>query len=158
VASRGVNKAILVGNLGADPEVRQTQSGRSVATFNIATSERWKDRDGAPQERTEWHRIVAWSPLAEIAGQYLTKGSQVYVEGRIQTRQWEDQSGQRRYSTEIVANQMVLLGGRGEGQPAGRPVARGAARGDVRGDARAEKGPFEDFPESAEEVDDDLPF
>lgn len=154
MASRGVNKAILIGNLGADPEVRQTQNGQPVATFNIATSERWKDRQGALQERTEWHRIVAWSQLAEIAGQYLTKGSQVYIEGRIQTRQWEDQSGQKRSTTEIVANQMVMLGGRGEGAVAGRAAPRAAGRPAAGGDDR----PFENFPESAEEVDDDLPF
>lgn len=150
-----VNKVILIGNLGADPELRQTQSGQSVATLRLATSERWKDRQGQPQERTEWHNVVLWGQLAEIAGQYLTKGSTCYVEGRIQTRQWEDQSGQKRYTTEIVANQMVLLGGRGEGgSSAPRPAMRGAARGQ----AADGKGPFEDFPESADEVDDDLPF
>jgi single-strand DNA-binding protein len=154
VASRGVNKAILIGNLGADPEIRQTQSGQTVATFNLATSERWKDRQGTMQERTEWHRIVAWSPLAEIAQQYLAKGSQLYVEGRIQTRQWEDQSGQKRYMTEIVVNQMVMLGGRGDGVPAGRQTSRVAGRSE----AAAEGRPFDDFPESAAEVDDDLPF
>lgn len=154
MAGRGVNKAILIGNLGADPEVRTTQSGQTVATFNVATSERWKDRQGSLQERTEWHRIVAWSPLAEIAQQYLAKGSQVYVEGRIQNRHWEDQSGQRRYVTEIVANQMVLLGGRGDGAGGGRAPSRVAGR-TAGGD---ERPPFEDFPESADEVNDDLPF
>lgn len=164
MSSRGVNKAILIGNLGADPEVRQTQSGRSVATFNVATSERWKDKQGTLQERTEWHRVVAWTPLAEIAGQYLTKGSQVYVEGRIQSRQWEDREGQKRYTTEIVANQMVLLGGRGGGSGGGgggEAVGAGraaAARVGGRAEPAGEGRPFEDFPESAEEVDDDLPF
>ena len=154
MAGRGVNKAILIGNLGADPELRQTQGGQNVATFRIATSDRWKDKSGQMQERTEWHNIVAWGALADIVQQYLTKGSQVYIEGRIQNRQWEDQSGQKRYTSEIVANQMVMLGGRGEGAPAGRAAARSGARGDAGRDER----PFEDFPESAEQVDDDLPF
>jgi single-strand DNA-binding protein len=154
VGGRSVNKVILIGNLGGDPEVRQTQSGRSVATFNVATNERWKDRSGQPQERTEWHRVVAWSPLAEIAGQYLTKGGQVYIEGRIQTRQWEDRDGQKRFMTEVVANQMVLLGGRGEGVAASRPASRGAGPTESMGEGR----PFDDFPESADAVDDDLPF
>jgi single-strand DNA-binding protein len=154
VAGRGVNKAILIGNLGADPEVRQTPSGQTVASFNLATSDRRKDRNGQVQDRTEWHRIVAWAQLADIVQQYLTKGSQVYIEGRIQTRQWEDQSGQKRYTTEIVANQMVMLGGRGEGAAAGRAASRAAGRGETGREER----PFEDFPESADQVDDDLPF
>ncbi|HEY7460513.1 MAG TPA: single-stranded DNA-binding protein [Gemmatimonadota bacterium] len=154
MASRGVNKAILIGNLGADPEVRQTPSGQTVATFNLATSDRWRDKSGQVQDRTEWHRVVAWAQLAEIVQQYLTKGSQVYIEGRIQTRQWEDQNGQKRFTTEIVANQMVMLGGRGEGAPAGRAASRVGARGE----AGREERPFEDFPESAEDVSDDLPF
>ena len=153
MASRGVNKAILIGNLGADPEIRQTQSGQAVATFRLATSERWKDRQGELQERTEWHNIVAWGQLAEIARQYLSKGSSCYIEGRIQSRQWEDREGQKRYTTEIVANQMVLLGGRGEGAVAGRGAGRYAGRAEA-----AEGRPFEDFPETAEDVADDLPF
>jgi single-strand DNA-binding protein len=153
VAGRGVNKAILIGNLGADPELRQTQGGQSVASLRLATSERWKDRNGQLQERTEWHNIVLWGQLADIAQQYLTKGSQIYIEGRIQTRQWEDQSGQKRYMTEIVANQMVMLGGRGDGAAAGRTGARAGARPE-----REERPAFEDFPESSNEVDDDLPF
>lgn len=154
MAGRGVNKAILIGNLGADPEVRQTPSGQTVASFNLATSDRRKDRNGQIQDRTEWHRIVAWAQLADIVQQYLTKGSQVYIEGRIQTRQWEDQSGQKRYTTEIVANQMVMLGGRGEGAAAGRAASRAGGRAE----AGREERPFEDFPESADQVDDDLPF
>ncbi|MGD8414695.1 MAG: single-stranded DNA-binding protein [Candidatus Latescibacterota bacterium] len=110
----GVNKAILVGHLGADPELRHTQSGTPVATFRVATTERYNDRSGERQERTEWHRVVAWSKLAEICNTYLKKGKQVYIEGRIQTRQWEDQSGQTRYTTEIVANNMVMLGRAGD--------------------------------------------
>ena len=110
----GVNKVILVGHLGADPELRHTQNGTPVATFRVATTERYNDRNGERQERTEWHRIVAWSKLAEICNNYLKKGKQVYIEGRIQTRQWEDQSGGTRYTTEIIANNMVMLGRAGD--------------------------------------------
>ncbi len=116
--SRGVNKAIIVGTLGQDPEVRYTASGSAVANISVATNENWKDRNtGEMQERTEWHRIVMFGKLAEIAQQYLKKGSQAYFEGRIQTRKWQDQSGNDRYSTEIVANEMQMLGGRGGGAP-----------------------------------------
>jgi single-strand DNA-binding protein len=110
----GVNKAILIGHLGADPELRHTQSGTAVATFSLATTERYTDKSGERQERTEWHRIVAWARLGEICNQYLKKGKQVYIEGRIQTRQWEDQSGNKRYTTEIVANNMTMLGRAGD--------------------------------------------
>jgi single-strand DNA-binding protein len=114
--ARGVNKAIIVGTLGQDPEVRYTASGSAVANLSVATNETWKDRQtGEAQERTEWHRIVMFGKLAEIAQQYLKKGSQAYFEGRIQTRKWQDQSGNDRYSTEIVANEMQMLGGRGGG-------------------------------------------
>ncbi len=107
----GVNKAIVVGNLGRDPEMRYTPAGVPVATFSVATSEEWKDKDtGSKQERTEWHRIVAWRGLAEICGKYLRKGSQVYIEGKIQTRSWEDREGVKRYTTEIVAQSMQMLG------------------------------------------------
>jgi len=118
-----VNKVILVGNLGADPEMRYTQSGTAVANFRLATSERWTDKAGEKQERTEWHRIVAFGRLAEICGEYLTKGRQVYVEGRLQTRSWDDKEGQTRYTTEIVAREMKMLGQRGDasGPGAGRP-------------------------------------
>ena len=108
----GVNKVILVGNLGANPEMRFTQGGAAVANLRLATTERWTDKQGQKQESTEWHRVVLFGKTAEIAGQYLTKGRQVYIEGRIRTRQWQDQSGQKRYSTEIVATNMTLLGGR----------------------------------------------
>jgi single-strand DNA-binding protein len=110
----GVNKVILVGHLGADPELRHTQTGTPVASFRVATTERYNDRSGERQERTEWHRIVAWAKLAEICNNYLRKGKQVYIEGRIQTRQWEDQSGSTRYTTEVVANNMVMLGRAGD--------------------------------------------
>ncbi len=112
--ARGVNKAIIVGHLGRDPEVRYSASGAAVANVSIATTESWKEKQtGENNERTEWHRVVFFGRLAEIAGEYLKKGSQVYVEGRLQTRKWQDQSGQDRYTTEIVANDMQMLGSRG---------------------------------------------
>jgi single-strand DNA-binding protein len=111
----GVNKVILIGNLGSDPTVRFTQSGTAVANFNIATTERYNDRNGERQERTEWHRIVMFGRQAEIAQQYLKKGRQVYIEGRLQTREWEDQQGVKKYTTEVVCNNMQMLGGRGGG-------------------------------------------
>ena len=114
MASKGVNKVILVGNLGQDPEVRVMGNGGSVANLSIATSESWKDQQGQQQERTEWHRVVMYRRLAEIAGEYLKKGSQVYLEGKLQTRKWQDQSGNERYTTEIVADQMQMLGGRNQ--------------------------------------------
>lgn len=105
----GVNKVILVGRLGADPEIRYTQSGSGVTNFNIATSENWTDKEGQRQERTEWHRIVVWGKMAETCAQYLGKGRQVYVEGRLQTRQWDDKEGNKRYTTEVVANTVQFL-------------------------------------------------
>ncbi len=114
-----INKAILVGRLGGDPEVRYTPSGTAVANFTVATSERWKDKSsGEMQERTEWHRIVAWNRLGEICGEYLSKGRQVYIEGRIQTRSWE-KDGVTRYTTEIIATEMKMLGSKGSGDSSG---------------------------------------
>ena len=110
----GVNKVILIGNLGANPELRYTQGQQAVANLRLATTERWTDKSGQKQEATEWHRVVVWGRQAEIAGQYLTKGRQIYVEGSIRTRQWQDQQGQKRYTTEIVARNIQMLGGRGE--------------------------------------------
>ena len=110
-----LNKAMLIGNLGADPELRYTQSGVAVASFNVATTRRWKDREGQQQEETEWHKIVAWQRLGEICNEYLHKGSKVYVEGRLQTRKWQDQSGNDRYTTEIIASDVQFLTPRGEG-------------------------------------------
>lgn len=141
----GINKAILIGRLGSDPEVRYTPSGVAVANFNIATSEEWKDKDsGEKKERTEWHRIVAWSKLGEICGEYLAKGRQVYIEGRIQTRSWEDRDGNKRYTTEIVATDVQFLGGRDAG--AGTRAASGASGSDFQGSPI--QGP----------EDDDIPF
>ncbi len=106
-----MNKAMVIGNLGNDPEIRYTQSGTPVATFSVATTERWKDKDGQQQEHTDWHRIVVWDKLAEICGEYLKKGSKVYIEGKMQTRKWEE-NGTTRYTTEIIAKNMEMLGGK----------------------------------------------
>ncbi len=143
--SSGVNKAILIGNLGSDPELRQTASGTPVANFRMATNEVFTNRDGQKDQRTEWHRIVTFGKLAEICGQYLKKGKQVYVEGRIQTREWEDQSGNRRFTTEIVCNQMVMLGRAGDESYSPREDK------DESEDKSAPVGP-------AADDDDDLPF
>ena len=113
MATKGVNKVILVGNLGNDPEVRYMPNGNAVANLSLATSESWKDQQGQVQERTEWHRLTMYRRLAEIAGEYLKKGSQIYVEGKLQTRKWQDQQGQDKYTTEIIVDQMQMLGGRG---------------------------------------------
>jgi len=118
--ARGVNKVILVGNLGKDPEIRYMPNGNAVANLTLATTESWKDKQsGDQQEKTEWHRIVMFRRLAEIAGEYLKKGSQIYIEGKLQTRKWQDNSGNDRYTTEIVASEMQMLGGRGGGGSAG---------------------------------------
>ncbi|MDT0595661.1 single-stranded DNA-binding protein [Glaciecola petra] len=116
MASRGVNKVIIVGNLGNDPEVRYMPNGNAVANLSIATSESWKDQQGQQQERTEWHRVTMYRRLAEIAGEYLKKGSQVFIEGKLQTRKWQDQQGNDRYTTEIIADNMQMMGGRNDSQ------------------------------------------
>ncbi|ROR94842.1 single-strand binding protein [Sinobacterium caligoides] len=122
MASRGVNKVILVGNIGQDPETRFTAAGAAITNITLATSETWKDKNtGQPQERTEWHRVVFFNRLAEIAGEYLRKGSKVYVEGALRTRKWQGQDGQDRYTTEIVANEMQMLDSRNSNQDAGQP-------------------------------------
>src|ERR671916_1569020 len=121
-----VNKVILIGNLGADPETRYLPSGDAVTNIRIATTDTWKDKNGEKQEHTEWHRVAFFGKTAEIAGEYLKKGSPVYIEGRIRTRKWQDKEGQERYSTEIVADRMQLLGGRGGGPGAPGPGAAGA--------------------------------
>lgn len=151
--ARSVNKVILLGNLGKDPELKYTPSGQAVAKFSLATSDRWKDKgSGEPQERTEWHNIVCWAKLAETASQYLSKGSSVYLEGRIQTRSWDDKEGKRHYMTEVIANEMVMLGGRGDGQ------AKGAARAASSG-ARASEAPEPQYSAPPVEItDDDIPF
>jgi len=152
--ARGVNKVILVGNLGADPEVRYTAGGSAVTNLSLATSEQWKDKQtGERQERTEWHKVVLFGRLAEIAGEYLGKGRQVYVEGNLRTRKWQGQDGQDRYTTEVVAREMQMLGGRGSGGSASfddapRPQPRQQPASSPR---TADTGPEEDF-------DDDIPF
>ncbi|TLY30069.1 MAG: single-stranded DNA-binding protein [Ignavibacteria bacterium] len=124
MAGKSLNKATLIGNLGKDPEVSYTASGVAVAKFSIATNERWKDAEGNVQERTEWHNIVAWRKLAEICGQYLKKGSKVYLEGKLQTRSWDDKNtGVKRYSTEIIADDMIMLDGKPSGMNDSHPVA-----------------------------------
>lgn len=134
--ARGINKVILVGNLGADPETRYTAGGAAITNIRIATSETWRDKQtGENQERTEWHRVVFFNRLAEIAGEYLRKGSQVYIEGSLRTRKWQDQGGQDRYTTEIVANEMQMLGGRGD--DASARAAQGAGQGSRQASGQA---------------------
>ncbi len=148
--ARGINKVILVGNLGADPEVKYMPSGAAVANISLATAESWKDKQtGEKQERTEWHRVVFFSRLAEIAGEYLRKGSQVYVEGRLQTRKWQDKNGQDRYTTEIVANDMQMLGGRGGASGGGFDAPPAAGR-----DTQSKPEPAA----ASSDFDDDIPF
>ena len=150
--ARGVNKVILVGNLGADPETRTMPSGGTVANIRIATSESWKDKQsGEQKERTEWHNIVMFGRLGEIAAEYLRKGSQVYTEGSLRTRKWQDKEGRDRYTTEVVAAEMQMLGGRGGG-------GGGAAGSEVRERSAAPEGVPAGAGASAEEFDDDIPF
>jgi len=153
---KSVNKVILLGNLGKDPEVKYTPSGTPVAKFSLATNERYKDKGGEWQERTEWHNIVAWQRLAEIVGEYVKKGSKLYIEGRLQTSSWEDkQSGEKKYRTEIVASDLVLLSGRGEGggEHEGRS-SRGAAAPGSSFDQRTHA----DEHAPTEITDEDIPF
>ena len=156
-----VNKAILVGRLGRDPETRYTSGGQAVANFTLATDETFKDRAGERQKRTEWHRIVLWGKLAEIAQQYLKKGMLVYIEGRIQTRQWEDKrDGQKRTTTEIVGNVMRMLTSRAEGAAAGASAGAGGASHARSADADFDAaGPVLDEPAAGPEIsDEDIPF
>jgi single-strand DNA-binding protein len=151
-----VNKVILVGRLGRDPETRYTSAGQAVANFSVATDESFKDRNGERQKRTEWHKIVVWGKQAEIAQQYLKKGSLVFVEGRIQSREWQDKEGQKRTSFEIVANSFRMLGGRGDGMAAGAGAAAPASRGS---DELEHSAPADDFGAGAPEInDEDIPF
>jgi single-strand DNA-binding protein len=138
-----INKVILIGNLGRDPELRYTQGGQAVANFTLATSERFSSKDGEKQERTEWHRIVAWGRTGELCAQYLSKGRSVYLEGRLQTREWEDKEGQKRKTTEIVATTVQFLGGRGEGGSGGSGPAISAEGGfDAGGPPPPDDVPF----------------
>src|SRR3989338_8404978 len=124
----GVNKVILIGNLGKDPEIRYTPQGAAVCNFSIATSRAWKDKDGNKKEETDWHNIVAFGKLAEICGEYLSKGRQIYIEGRIQTRAWDDKDGNKRYTTEIVANTVQFLGGANASAPNAGKIGRASCR------------------------------
>ena len=154
MASRGVNKVILIGNLGKDPEVRYMPNGNAVANVTLATSESWKDKNtGETQERTEWHRVVFFRKLAEIVGEYVKKGSKIYVEGRLQTRKWQDQSGQDRYTTEIVANEMQMLGARG-GDSAPRPQQGSGGFRDNQPSQQPQSQPAADN----DFTDDDIPY
>ena len=154
--ARGINKVILIGNLGADPETRAMPSGTTVANLRIATSESWRDKQsGEQQERTEWHRVALFGRLAEIAAEYLKKGSQVYIEGSLRTRKWQDKQGNDRYSTEIIGNELQMLGGRGGGG--------GAATGTAPAPSFAEEssgggGGGGSSASRSEEFDDDIPF
>ena len=159
-----VNKVILVGRLGKDPELRYTPSGTAVATFSMATTENFKDRDGNRQEKTEWHNIVAWRQLAEICGKFLHKGKQVYIEGKIQTRSYDDRDGNKRYITEIVADQMQMLGSRDEAQGGsyggnddggGSSSSSPSRGGQQKSGGRSQR---DDFDEPVFNSDDEIPF
>jgi len=167
--SRSLNKVTLIGNLGSDPEVRSTTGGNRVATFSLATSRSWNDQSGTKQEKTEWHRCVVWnskvSQLADIVERYVKKGDKLYVEGRIEYRQWQDKDGQTKYSTEINVRELIMLGsprgGDGEGAranraPAGAKAKAGAGAAGAGGAGGGED--FEEFPGALQDEDDDLPF
>ena len=166
--ARGINKVILIGNLGADPETRAMPSGTTVANLRVATSESWRDKQtGEQQERTEWHRVALFGRLAEVAGEYLRKGSQVYIEGSLRTRKWQDKQGNERYSTEIVGNELQMLGGRGGGSGGaaagggvgGAGVAEHGGRGSGgAAPAFAEESGGSGGSSRSEEFDDDIPF
>lgn len=153
----GLNKVLLMGNLGRDPEVRFTQGGQAVANFTLATNESWKDKNGQQQEKTEWHRIVVWGRLAELCGEYLKKGRQAFIEGRLQTREWTNKEGQKQYTTEVVAQQVTFLGGRPEGASSGpRPSSTNGASA---GSTQADYGPPPmDDPGPMPSGGDDIPF
>jgi single-strand DNA-binding protein len=157
--ARGVNKVILVGNLGADPDTRYMPSGKAVTNIRVATSESWKDRTtGDMQERTEWHSIVMYDKLGEIAAEYLRKGSQVYIEGKIRTRKWQDKEGKDRYTTEIIADQMQMLGSRGGGAPSEPREPRSASRQAPAEDRSAAPVDEAGAAGGGGEFDDDIPF
>jgi single-strand DNA-binding protein len=152
--AKSVNKVILLGNVGKDPEIRATGSGAAVASFSIATSERFKDKTGNWQDRTEWHNLVAYQRLAEIVRDYVKKGTKLYVEGRLQTSSWDDKAtGQKKYRTEIIVNDLSLLSGRGEG---GESSGGGYSRGNTA--SFEQRAPSDDYAQSAEITDDDIPF
>ncbi len=159
--ARGINKVILIGNLGRDPETRYSQGGNAVTTFSVATTDQWRDRESnEQQERTEWHRIVCFRRLAEIAGQYLRRGSKCYIEGSLQTRSWEDREGQTRYTTEIVARDMQMLDSRGDASGGYSPPPRGGADEERAQPRRstAPAAPAADAADDLDDLDDDIPF
>ena len=157
--ARGINKVILIGNLGADPETRAMPSGTTVANLRVATSESWRDKQsGEQQERTEWHRVALFGRLAEIAAEYLKKGSQVYIEGSLRTRKWQDKQGNERYSTEIIGNELQMLGGRGGGGGGAPASGGGAASGAPAPSYAEESGGSGSSASRSEEFDDDIPF
>ncbi len=164
--ARGINKVILIGHLGADPETRAMPSGSSVANLRIATTESWRDKQsGEQQERTEWHRVALFGRLAEIAGEYLRKGSQVYIEGSLRTRKWQDKQGNERYSTEIVANDMQMLGGRGGSGAGGSGGGSGGGAGAGAGAGAGSREPAPEYVSGGSsgegtgaDFDDDIPF
>lgn len=163
--ARGINKVILVGNLGNDPDVRYSQAGAAITTISVATSESWKDKNGEMQDRTEWHRVKFFGRLAEIAGEYLKKGSQVYIEGSLRTEKYTDKSGVEKFSTDIIANEMQMLGGKGGGGEGGERPQRSAAPARSAGGAPARgagdygsRGPSAPMPSHEPFPDDDIPF
>ena len=158
--ARGVNKVILLGNLGKDPEVKYTQSGMAVARFSLATTERAKDKDGNWQDKTEWHNLVAFGRTAEVAGEYLKKGRTVYIEGALRTSSWDDkESGQKKYKTEVIINDLVMVGGqRDSGEGGGYSGGRGGARSGNNFDQRAPEQEESQAPASETITDEDIPF
>ena len=158
--SRSLNKVILIGNLGADPEVRSTNNGSRVANLSLATSRQWSGQGGEKQEKTEWHRVICWNnkgaQLADLAEKYMKKGDKVYVEGRIEYRTWEDRDKQTRYVTEIIAREVILLSPRGAGSEGSAEYARSKAGAKVTPEGKTES--LDAFPEALDEEDDDLPF
>lgn len=160
--ARGINKVILVGNLGNDPDVRYTAGGAAIANVSIATTEGWKDREsGEMQEKTEWHKVVFFGKLAEIVAEYVKKGSQIYIEGRLQTRKWQDKEGNERYTTEIVANEMQMLGGRSSGGGAGGGGPGGNPERERPAPSEGSSQPSRSSARPAADqnfVDDDIPF
>lgn len=154
--SRSLNKAQLIGNLGADPEIRSTTSGTQVATLSIATSRRWNDRQGQQQEKTEWHRVVCWDKLAEICERFLKRGDRVYVEGAIEYRQWDGQDGQKKYTTEIRARELIMLGGRDGGGE--QSWSRSSSSSSSSSSNAAPSGDLSEFSNESLAGEDDLPF
>ena len=156
MASRGVNKAVILGNVGDDPSIRYMPNGKAVANFTVATSESWKDQQGQKQERTEWHRVVVWGKLAELCGKYLAKGRQVYVEGRLKTRKWQDNNGQDRYTTEIQGDNLQMLGGRNQ-EMGGYAPAQSAPQPSYQS-RPAQSAPAPQAEPPMDAFDDNIPF